>query len=528
MLRPFKIALIVCLLESAFHKIPLGVRAWAIPVFREQPAIALGQMLFHGARLVALYALFIVGIEPLLALVCRALFPARAPRFAKAWPTRIAIAVAMVLFLTLTRSRWGGTSIPSPAAGRTGGKPSFALVAFDGVPADYFRNQKLAPRWAQSAKSGIDFANAYALTNSTLTSWYTILTSRAPAESGIRVLLPSRAALTRPRGPTVAERLRAEGYRTIFATDCSSTLILGEAEGFDETIQLGKGVYPCGAAHLYSSHALVNLLSIDDKPNYFFPEVDTACSRSYRPHVFFNRVKAAISAQSSPYFLALHSCSTEQFLHGSDSDPKGALLQSLARADDLFADFREVFHKKVWVFFTADHGLRVGDEGGKTVGLSHAVGDPVSRYQYHVPLTVWPAAGTDFEPRVHEPLVGLVDIAETIAQEAGLSPIGNGIALPLRRENLPERKLILTTSLPTIEGKSPSQILRSAEIDRQGRAYFPQSVENELTETGDFAELILPWRTIYRRGLPIGRYHELDDPLGNHLIPPAAARAARN
>ena len=121
-----------------------------------------------------------------------------------------------------------GCSRPAPP-------PNVLLITFDTTRADrlgcYGYSGARTPVLDALARSGVRFEHAYAQAPLTLASHAALLTGTYPAVNGLHVNAEARLA---PEVPTLAERLRAKGYRTgAFVSSFVLDAAFGLDRGFD-------------------------------------------------------------------------------------------------------------------------------------------------------------------------------------------------------------------------------------------------------------------------------------------------------
>ncbi|MEZ4752677.1 MAG: sulfatase-like hydrolase/transferase [Bdellovibrionota bacterium] len=418
-------------------------------------------------------------------------------------------------------------------------RPSFVFLGFDGIPEDSFEAREdriaAAPLWEQKwKKRALHFENAYSVTNSTFTSWFSILSGRYPFRSGVETLYPNSREGDQVLADLLPRKLQEAGYRTVFMTDCGTTSYMKPEYGFDELYQLAPGLFQCGQSLLTSKHPLAWFLDFGKLRSSFLPELDSFCSAQYRPEDFFQKVETTLSklqGQAQPFFLAVHSCSTHQSIvhqpamHSplradlppafySHSDRMKSLLLSVRVADFYLDRLLERIHsskRNLWTFFFADHGTRIDKIAGKLKYFTHAMGMPVNRFQYKVPLALW---GNGVPAAQETKLAALFDLYPTVLEQAGLPvPKQDGASL----FELPARGLILSSAMPlelSPDNREMFDAFWENQVDSNGFHRFPKQLEFRLLAKRPIAYLKPPYRLLLRPDKGVQLFHEAKDPYG--------------
>ncbi len=418
--------------------------------------------------------------------------------------------LVLVLLLAFTRTpNWKrGAETPAKASA---GAPSFLLLGFDGVSGDAVPSETLTPLWKKKwSGRGIEFTNAYSVTNSTFTSWYSILSGRYPSRTGKRTLFPfDRKGDT---GTLITEKLRRAGYRTVFLTDCSNTSFAEPSLGFDDWFQPGIGFLDCADAYFTAVHPLTYALSP------LFPRLDSFCSPVYGPDRFFSEVErtlAELSRRPEPFLMAVHSCATQHaFAHPPPkpwtapavpgTPPElGAALHWMDGIVDKTLSQAASTPKPVWTAVLSDHGVHAGKHGA----LTHGVGLPVDRGQYHVPLLLVPPRGAAAPTRV-DTLVSVMDLAPSLLRLAGAPPDADQDGRDLAHPE-PGRELLLVSALDPMPATKEASFWK---MDRAGVMAFTEPYEEYLAENAAAALVRLPYRLLKSASGKHRLYDEMSDP----------------
>lgn len=384
----------------------------------------------------------------------------------------IFLMLGLVFFLALFPAvHWTTTK---PGSRTTHGKrPSFLLLGFDSVPADIFFSPQVAPLWSAHWQSkAVQFEKAYATTNSTYTSWFSLLTGRLPFETGVEFLFPARREGHIPTSDMFPQKLSKLGYHTVFMTDCSLTSSMKPEFGFEELYQPEPGPFGCLRSAILSGHPALTGLSrfLPD----WFSERNSFCSALYDPASFFQRVAAKLDSLASdegrPFLLVVHSCLTHHEAVRHVPPRSSSLRESLPldetassslrdlilaqRYADFFADALFRRNGDIWRVLFSDHGLVIGSDWGKKRPFGHGVGLPLNRFQYRVPFA-WVAPDSHRRPAPprRPELVSLADLYPTILELAGEpSPRPHATSLVpslLGGPPTPARGLLLSSAYPT-------------------------------------------------------------------------------
>jgi len=334
--------------------------------------------------------------------------------------------------------------------------PDIVLISIDTLRADhvgaYGYPKPTTPNLDALAREGVVFENAIADTSWTLPSHASLLTG---ASSLVHSVIDDTRALA-PERETLAERLRAAGYRTEAIVSAPYLHpIFGFAQGFDRYRLLGETLYDAGDAKLEQM--------LDDAWRARRQRDDDAWRRARRAHEVVALAREPLASErTAPLFLFVHIFDVhadydppagyaERFgdfstaVAGDDppivrdsqivrATPQGALARAVARYDGEIAWVDEQLgvllraidelgrRDSTLVVVTSDHGEEFLDHGGS--GHRHSLFDE----QLRVPLAMrWPSAlpaGRRVEAQVRS-----IDVAPTIE---ALARIAGGEAEPER------------------------------------------------------------------------------------------------
>ncbi|MGD0127741.1 MAG: sulfatase-like hydrolase/transferase [Terriglobia bacterium] len=277
--------------------------------------------------------------------------------------------------------------------------PSIVVISVDTLRADhlscYGYRRITTPHLDALARGGTLFSAVSSQVPLTFPSHVSLFTSTYPFFNGIE----DNGEALRPHALTLSTVLKAHGYHTGavvggFVLDRRFGLDQG-FDWYDSTFDLHRQA-----------------------------DSDTGDVKRLGAEVVASANKWLETGSGSPFFLFVHlydlhtpynlpASYRARFGTGYDAELRyvdeqvGVLLESL-RQHDVFANSL--------IVLTSDHGEGLGEHGEKTHGYF------IYQSTIWVPLvTHWPAGGAKFPARIDEP-AGLVDVAPTILQFAGITP----------------------------------------------------------------------------------------------------------
>lgn len=186
-------------------------------------------------------------------------------------------------------------------------KPHLIIIGVDSLRCDVVARGStlgVAPEISTFLKEARVVSDVLSPLARTFPAWVSILTGRHPTNTGARDnLIPMERLRI---GQTLADRLRLEGYRTIYATDEVRFSNIDERYGFDQVIAPKVGASDFLLATL-NDLPLANLLSATRVGGWLFPNTyaNRAASITYRPQTFVDRLKPHLDF-SAPTLLAVH------------------------------------------------------------------------------------------------------------------------------------------------------------------------------------------------------------------------------
>jgi arylsulfatase A-like enzyme len=314
-----------------------------------------------------------------------------------AMATLMATIIAVQLGLLLWHSRWRRLGIrvlvwgglvwlvaavhanlprPEPTPGGAPRRPNVVFIGIDSLRPDLVGTSAkpgFTPNLSAFLQDGQVFGDVTTPLARTFPSWIALLTGRSPERTGVREnLLPRSAFHT---GPTLADRLRRAGYRTVFATDEVRFSNIDASYGFDQTItpRIGTTDFVLGALN---DMPLSNLFANTRVAKWLFPDTygNRAAAVTYDPQVFVTRVDAELAAGPGPLFFASHLtlshwpyhwAADENAVFARTSDQTYAYLAAVVEADRQFGQLLAVLERKgvlddAIVVVFSDHGEGLG------------------------------------------------------------------------------------------------------------------------------------------------------------------------
>lgn len=295
-------------------------------------------------------------------------------------------------------------------------RPNVILILVDTLRADhlgtYGYHRETSPRIDQSAESdGLVFERALGVapwTNPTIASLFTgaypqSVFEAAGHQEAIRQVLPQGTT-------TLAERLQANGYRTIGMVDHPGiTESLGYARGFDTFVRFFKELETPSWQDTPADFVLRRLEEVlaedSQKPVFLYlhlvyPHRPYAAPEPYRT-LFGPRHKTFEEAER------------DRMINSYDAE--------IRYTDDLIGDVEDQlrgsgFLRRTWRILISDHGEEFWEHGQAEHGGSFH--DEL----IHVPMIFWPPDGSAIAPRRIGQTVSLIDIHPTILELGGVEP----------------------------------------------------------------------------------------------------------
>jgi hypothetical protein len=388
--------------------------------------------------------------------------------------TLVTVAVVVQLGIVMWRSRWrrvwiralvwGGVASvvaavrinmprPEPGPEVAQRRPNLVFIGIDSLRSDMIGTggePGYTPHLTAFLKEGHVFTDVTTPLARTFPSWIALLTGRDPTRTGVRENLLPRAAIH--TGPTLADRLRGAGYRTVFATDEVRFSNIDASYGFDQTItpRIGTSDFVLGSLN---DIPLANLFANTLLAKYLFPDTygNRAAAVTYEPHTFVERVAGELRPGAGPLFFASHLtlphwpyywAADDNAVFARTIDQPYAYLAAVIAADRQFGELLQVLERQgvldnAIVVVFSDHGEGLGlpvDNMIYSPAAKAAVGhllvwmsghgtSVLSPSQYHVVLGVR-GLGNDLvsaPPGVHAgDALSIEDVAPTMTELLGV------------------------------------------------------------------------------------------------------------
>lgn len=329
-------------------------------------------------------------------------------------------------------------------------QPHIIVVGIDSLRPDVVEDERgvsLAPNVQAFLGGATTFSDTITPLARTFPSWVTILSGKHPVRTGARDNLMPRGLVDAT--PTLAERLRAVGYSTFFATDEVRYSNIDGSFGFDGVVSPKMGA----ADFLIPRWADVpasNLLASTRVGQWLLPNIysNRAAATLYRPGTFLRWVDRSVDF-SRPTFLAVHLTLTHMPYHWADSDApfRGSerahqYFNSVLAVDRQFSELMRSLQRRgvleqAIVVVLSDHGEGLGlpsdsviaspaarEAVGRVLVANTGHGNGVlgtTQYQVLLAMRRFDAAVTRREPRRSETPASLEDVAPTLLDMLGIA-----------------------------------------------------------------------------------------------------------
>lgn len=255
-------------------------------------------------------------------------------------------------------------------------RPNIIIVGIDSLRPDFVgaSGQELGytPELDLFLSEATLFTDAITPLARTFGSWMAILTGRAPVTTGVRDNLVQRSVSQGHR--TLADHLRAAGYRTAYATDEVRFSNIDESYGFDQVISPRMGItdFILGT---FNDLPLTNLVANSWVAKLLFPDTyaNRAAATTYRPETFVDRLEDDLDF-AEPGFVSVHLTLPHYPYHWMQDDDsvfsrttdlKYQYSASVVAADRQFASVMRMFEQRgmlrnAIVVVLSDHGEGLG------------------------------------------------------------------------------------------------------------------------------------------------------------------------
>lgn len=220
--------------------------------------------------------------------------------------------VLVALMLQATVRHIGPTQQGAALTDRPERQPNLIVIGIDSLRYDLVQSalfSQTMPTAAAQFRAGAHYTNAYTSVARTFVSWSSVLTGKAPLESGIRVNLQAVPAPVRQQ--SLGFELQRKGYNTVVATDERRFANIEQGWGFDTVLGPKAGV----ADFIWGEFAdfpLLNVFRLSPLSAYVFPYLadNRALESVYLPEQFSRNISATLERldRARPLFLAAHLC----------------------------------------------------------------------------------------------------------------------------------------------------------------------------------------------------------------------------
>jgi len=321
-----------------------------------------GLTLFHvysGALLLGLLLVFAKSVT----FACR-----HVPR--RAIPAALSLAAAGTALWIAAHS----PGIALAASEVSASRPNVIFIGIDSLRLDEVRRfggtNGLTPHIDRMLDASVVYTDTITPLARTFPAWVSILTGLYPDKTGARINLVDRAEVHAT--PTLADTLRAAGYRTVFATDEVRFSNIDEGYGFDRAItpKIGAADFLLGT---FNDFPVSNVLANTAVGGWLFPHTyaNRAAYSRYQETTFARRLESDLDTDT-PTFIAIHLTAPHWPYVWADTPDVPADVQSperdfilyqrsLALADRQLGDVLAVLEKKgllrnALVVLLSDHG----------------------------------------------------------------------------------------------------------------------------------------------------------------------------
>ncbi len=383
------------------------------------------------------------------------------------------------------------------ATARAAARPNLVLFAADTLRADAlaaYRDEplpggvELTPELDRLARESRVFTQARSVSTWTLPSFSSILTGYFPSQVSATQMdsaLPEQAL-------TLAEHLRAHGYRTLAVTEGG---FLSRKHGFDQGFAwFREGDKEEGAEDVDETlTAALDALAADDgRPAFLFVHT----FRAHGPYRVSEATRARLGAP-----LGLEDGDTWERWFSAAPDAtverkmRALYLGGVADLDRAFGTFRAALERagalaNGYLLFTSDHGEAFGEHG------QHLHTGPPYEMLVRVPLIL---AGKDVAPALDTSAASLVDVTPTLCALSGVAPpepfagrsllaIDDGrpvVAFQFAQPGSP-------SSIAVVQGKRKVMGLRLADLAAAGEVHAAYDLASDPHETRDVSQAA-PW-----------------------------------
>jgi arylsulfatase A-like enzyme len=421
------------------------------------------------------------------------------------------IVISMMVMLLAVQISYSFHTLPAVWQSATQAKPNIILIGLDGVRPDFVNQDITTPNINKFLNDSANFTNAYTMIAQTLPSWVSILTGVGPKSNLVRENLADLSLVN--TDDTLAKRLQALGYETLFATDDSRFNNITKDFGFDRLVKPRPGVveYILGE---FNDFPLSNLVVRTALGKWMFPYNygSHESLATYDPNNFMELIQQQLNHPTAkPLFLAVHFNVSGWPFGWYNSSQKNAGIwyfrytESIRQADLQLGKFIDVLQqhnllKNALVVLLSDHGVTLGlpDDRAiteksyqgdatklamldktiylqgmgfstrKTLATSYGYGgDLLSPHQLHV-LLAFKSYGVTVSVGSNNAMSSLIDIAPTVLDLLQQPPLAKQEGKSL---------------LPVLKNVVTANVSRDLYFETSGPSFLGYPTEPALTES---------------------------------------------
>lgn len=191
--------------------------------------------------------------------------------------------------------------------------PDIIMIGVDSLRPDHLHAfgspRKLAPNIEALIENSVAFENAYTPQGRTFVAYMSLLSGKYPANNGVRENLYPRTLFSRDN--LLSERLRENGYVSIFGLDEVRFANIDESFGFDQVVTPKAGAVEFVFGTVYDT-AGTNLLQLVPGAWRVFPHIsgNLALKGGYNPTIQNTKLRSAIARApiDKPLLFLAHFC----------------------------------------------------------------------------------------------------------------------------------------------------------------------------------------------------------------------------
>jgi len=288
---------------------------------------------------------------------------------------RAALVAVPVAALGVGTAIWAGER-SAGAVNATAAHPNVIILGIDSLRLEQlkrFGGTGLTPNLDRFLAEADIVQDATTPAARTFSSWVAILTGRSPPVTGARFNLADRKTVT--ANPTLADVLRAKGYRTIYSTDEVRFANIDESYGFDQVVTppIGASDFLIGT---YNELPLASVIINTRLGQLLFPfsYANRGVATMFQPRTYLSRLDRDVSFTGPTLFIAhLTASHWPYYTSGTPfgvkpqvhPDDKTLYRVGLETADSMFGQLVAMLRRKgaldnAIVLVLSDHGEALG------------------------------------------------------------------------------------------------------------------------------------------------------------------------